>query len=228
MTKLYIHSEGAISWRKLLAEPAKQWKKGYSARSLAYCWEEAKGFPKSVKRVFKKSPFKLFHTIEFVLGIPEHKVDLPPKGGQPSQNDLFVLGRSQGKLVSITVEGKVSESFGEPVSEWGKPMSKGKQVRLDYLCKILELQKEDVMPIRYQLLHRTVSAILEADRFSASSALMLVHSFSQKHEGFDDYLAFTELFCKGAKPNTISYAGRRYGKSLYLGWVTGGKEYLER
>ena len=226
MTKIYTPSKGPDSWKACLAEPAKQWKKGYSARALAHCWEESKGFPKSVKRVFKKSPFKLFHTIEFVMGIPEHKVDLPPRGGRPSQNDLFVLGRSGGKLVSICVEGKVSESFGEPVSEWSKPVSKGKQVRLDYLCKILELQKEDTLSIRYQLLHRTVSALLEAGRFSASSALMLVHSFSQKQQGFDDFLAFADLFCKGAKPNTISYAGRRYGKSLYLGWVTGGKEYL--
>ena len=69
-------------------------KTGYSARSLAYCWEEAQGFPKSVVDVFHSSPFELFHSIEFVLGIPEHKVDLPPKGGRPSQNDIFVLGKS--------------------------------------------------------------------------------------------------------------------------------------
>lgn len=228
MTKFYVQTEGTGSWQKLLASPDKQWKKGYSARSLAYCWEEAQGFPKSVKRIFRKCPFKLFHTIEFVLGIPEYQVQLPPKSGHPSQSDLFVLGRSRGKLVSICVEGKVSETFGERVSEWKKRMNKGKRSRLDYLCNILELQEADVMNIRYQLLHRTLSAVLEADRFSATSALLLVHSFSQKHEGFEDFLEFTELFCKGAKPNTISYAGRRYGKSLYLGWVTGEKEYLNR
>ena len=53
-------------------------KSGNSAKSLAYCWEEAQGFPKSVTDVFQSSP----------------KVDLPPKGGRPSQNDIFVLGKS--------------------------------------------------------------------------------------------------------------------------------------
>lgn len=107
MAKFYVPTEGVESWRKLLAEPDKHWKTGYSARSLAYCWEEAQGFPKSVVDVFQPSPYELFHSIEFLLGIPEHKVDLPPKGGRPSQNDIFVLGKSGDQLVSITVEGKV-------------------------------------------------------------------------------------------------------------------------
>lgn len=228
MTHFYIPSEGSDSWKDFLAEPDKQWKKGYSARALAYCWEEAQGFPKSVRKVFKNCPFKQFHTIEFVLGIPEHKVYLPPKSGHPSQNDLFVLGRSQGKLVSICVEGKVSESFGPLVSEWGKEMSSGKRTRLDFICNILELQKRDIKSIRYQLLHRTVSALLEAERFSAPTALVLVHSFSQENEWFEDYTHFVNLFTKDVKPDSISYAGRRYGKKLYLGWVKGEKQYLTR
>ena len=93
MTKFYIASSDSDSWKEFLAEPDKHWKSGYSARSLAYCWEEAQGFPKSVDDVFQSSPYVLFHSIEFVLGIPEHKVDLPPKGRRPSQNDIFVLGK---------------------------------------------------------------------------------------------------------------------------------------
>ena len=73
MGKFYTPTEGVESWRKLLAEPNKQWRTGYSARSLAYCWEEAQGFPKSVVDVFHSSPYELFHSVEFILGIPEHK-----------------------------------------------------------------------------------------------------------------------------------------------------------
>ena len=73
MTKFYVPSKGPESWQELLAEPDKHWKTGYSARSLACCWEEAQGFPKSVTDVFKLSSFELFHSAEFILGIPEHK-----------------------------------------------------------------------------------------------------------------------------------------------------------
>jgi hypothetical protein len=34
---------------------------------------------------------------------------------------------------------------------------------------------------QYQLLHRTVSAILEARKLNARNALMLIHSFSRKN-----------------------------------------------
>jgi hypothetical protein len=43
MTKFYLPSKGPESWKELLAEPDKHWKTGYSARSIAYCWEEAHG-----------------------------------------------------------------------------------------------------------------------------------------------------------------------------------------
>ena len=227
-TKFHIPSKGPDSWKDFLAEPDKHWKTGYSARSLAYCWEEAQGFPKSVVDVFQSSPCELFHSIEFILGIPEHKVDLPPKGGRPSQNDIFVLGKSGNQLVSITVEGKVNEAFGPTVAEKRKDMSPGVKERLEFLVDLLQLKDKALDPIRYQLLHRTASALIEAERFCASHALMLVHSFSQKHKWFEDYVAFTGLYDVKAELNTIHYAGEFNGKDLYLGWVTGEKEYLQR
>jgi hypothetical protein len=72
LSKFYIPCKCPESWKEFLAGPDKQWKKGYSARALAYCWEEAGGFPKSVTNVFNTSGISLFNTIEFVLGIPEH------------------------------------------------------------------------------------------------------------------------------------------------------------
>jgi len=77
---------------------------------VSYCREEARGFPKSVTNVFNATGISLFNKIEFMLGIPEHKVALPGKG-YDSQNDLFVLAKSGTDLIRITVEGKVSEPF---------------------------------------------------------------------------------------------------------------------
>ena len=227
MAKFYIPSKGPELWKEFLAEPKKQWKTGYSAKSLAYCWEEAQGFPKSVQKVFKEYPYDLFHSIEFLLGIPEHQVPLPG-GSTASQNDIFVLAKSGDELISIAVEGKVSEPFGPTIAEKKKDQSPGVKKRLKFLCYVLGISGKDIDNIRYQLLHRTASALLEADRFCAKHALMLVHSFSQEHQWFEDYAAFAALYGQDPTPNSIVYAGEVHGKNLYLGWVTGEKEYLER
>lgn len=228
MAKFYVPTEGIESWRKLLAEPDKHWRTGYSARSLAYCWEESQGFPKSVTDVFKSSSFEVFHSVEFILGIPEHKVDLPPKGGRPSQNDLFILAKTRDELISIAVEGKVAEPFGPLVSEWVEDASPGKSERLEFLINLLEINNKDISNIRYQLLHRTASALIEAERFCTPHALMLVHSFSQAHEWFEDYAAFAALYGQKAGPGSLVSIGEISGKNLYLGWVTGEPEYLGR
>ncbi len=110
MTNIFIPTQRPEDWRRLLADPDKHWRTRYSAKTLAYCWQSARGFPASVRRVFRKSPFELFHDLELLLAIPERKVPLPGKG-KASFNDLFVLAKSGDDLVSITVEGKVSESF---------------------------------------------------------------------------------------------------------------------
>ena len=215
----FVKTSSPEDWRLQLAEPDKQWEDGYSAKSLAYCWETAKGFPNSVKRVFKKSDYGIFKDIVFLAGFVEHQVPLRGRG-YPSQNDIFVLAKSKKGLISIAVEGKVDESFDKTVKEWRKNESKGKKTRLDYLTKLLQISQDNLEDIRYQLLHRTASAVIEAKRFNASTALMLVHSFSKTHKWFDDYANFASLFGITARLNTIHHAKQRIDDvDLYLGWV---------
>jgi hypothetical protein len=76
MSGIYIPAMKPEDWSRFLAEP-KHWKKGYSAMSLAMCWQEADGFPDSVTAVFNQSDFKQLHDIKLLLAIPEHKVPLP-------------------------------------------------------------------------------------------------------------------------------------------------------
>ena len=130
------------------------------------------------------------------------------------------------------MEGKVNESFGEYVCDWNDG-SQGKKERLSFLCDELGLTtSSNVQKIRYQLLHRTVSAILEAKKFNASNALMLVHAFKDENynpKQFDDYKEFAELYDIEVQLNKIHLA-KKFGKkvSLYLGWVEGNKKYLQR
>jgi len=228
MNKIFVPTKGSKDWKSLLAKPDKHWKTGYSAKALAYCWEEANGFPECVKRVFRNSGIDLFQNIELLLAFPEYKV--PLQGGRrASQNDVFVLARGNDQLVSIMVEGKVSESFDKTIAEWREDASGGKPTRLKFLCGELQLQQDQVDFVRYQLLHRTASAIIEAKRFNAENALMLVHSFSQCDEWFDDYKKFAALFgLDEITPDSLAYAKNIDGIDLYLAWVRGDMRYLEK
>lgn len=221
MSKIYIPTSNAEQWSQFLADP-KHWRQGYSARTLAYSWQEADGFPSEVQTILASQ----FPAIELLFAIPEHKVPLPG-GSRPSQNDIWVLASSQGQLVSIAVEGKVSEPFGPTVQEWQLESSLGKSERLSFLLQVLGISSVPEST-RYQFLHRTASAIIEAQRFKAASAVMIVHSFSQSNEWFQDFAAFVSLMGGSTKRNGIISVGNRSGVALYLAWVQGNEIYLNK
>lgn len=228
MNKIFVPAKDPEDWKSFLAEPDKHWKTGYSAKAIAYCWQEANDFPECVRTVFKKSEIVLFQNIELLLAFPEYRVVLPG-GARPSQNDIFILAKGNNQLVSIMVEGKVSEPFGDTIAQWRKDNSGGKEVRLKFLLEELGLEEsEKIGDIRYQLLHTTASAIIEAKKFKAENALMLVHSFSRSNEWFDDYSGFLGLFNVSAKPDSLVFAKNLNGISLYFGWVKGNDKYLEK
>nr|NIN65500.1 hypothetical protein [Anaerolineae bacterium]NIN93642.1 hypothetical protein [Anaerolineae bacterium] len=217
---VYVPASSANDWKEFLAKPDRQWKAGYSAHALAHAWQEADGFPESVRRVLAKSG--RFTSIELLLAIPEHQVALPG-GRTPSQSDLWVLARTDSGLVSMAVEGKVAEPFGPTVQDWLSDASSGKRKRLKFIRSLLELEGMEIGPIRYQLLHRTASAVLEAPRFHAVQSMMMVHSFSAQDEGFDDYRDFVSLFGAAAELNEVTNAGAVSGTELFFAWVRGSE-----
>jgi hypothetical protein len=227
MTNFYGPANRPEDWQKLLAKPNLHWKSGYSAKSLAHCWTEAKGFPDEVSKTIRLSGYPALTNMEFLLGFPEFDVPLPG-GVRPSQNDVFVLARGNEGLVTITVEGKVSESFDRPIGERFVQPSSGGAARLSYLCNLMQLKREELNNIGYQLLHRSASAVIEAKRFGASHAVMLVHSFSKSLEHFDDYSNFASLFGIQPSPDNLYYAAQLDGIGFYLGWVVGKPSYLTR
>jgi len=234
-TKLYMPMKVPTDFQQFLADKEGHWKTRHSAVAIAYSWSEAEGFPKIIERIFKESPIKLFRSLEMLFGFPEHKVAVGGKGGT-SHSDLFVLAgglaRGKGQLVSIAVEGKAKEDFGRTVRQWldqNKTVANRKK-RLAFLLKTLGLESASVDNIRYQLLHRTASALIEAERFTAPNALMLVHSFSESDVHFDDYKNFVRLFGLNENVSANSIVGPvdRNGIALYFAWVRGDKKYLEK
>ena len=223
MSRILIPSAGPESWKTFLADEG-HWKTGFSAKSLAHCWEAADEIPPEIDSILRTSP--TFVASELLLAIPEHKVRIPG-GSRASQTDLWLLLRAPGGLASVAIEGKVKESFGPTVAEWSEEASSGKEVRLQALKNLLSLS--DVPgEIRYQLLHRTASAILEARRFLAVHAVMLVHSFSQSDEWFDDFKAFSALLGASAEKGKLVQAPSHTQPTLHLGWVRGDAEFLTK
>jgi hypothetical protein len=208
-------------WKRFLAKES-HWKAGHSAMALAQCWEAGKrtGMPPEVQVIFPEA--------KALLAIPELKVDLPPKGGRPSQTDLFVLAQEPQGLVAITVEGKVEESFGPTLEERRQDRSAGVKTRIDFLLTTLGLPGDVSGSIRYQLLHRTVSAVLSARMFGARRAAMLVHSFSPTGTWYDDFAAFARLFNVEPKKGTKLPVGEVQGVDLSMAWCVGSKRYLKR
>jgi hypothetical protein len=224
VTKILVTATSPEDWKQFLAEPEKQWKSGYSARSLAYCWQEAGGIPPEIISVLGQVPS--LKGLKTIFAIPEHKVALPG-GVRDSQNDVWVLGETSSGLVSIAVEGKVSEPFGPTVEEWFENKTAGKEKRLKFLCDELGFEYPPPMNVRYQLLHRTVSAIIEAKCFRIDEAVMVVHSFSKTNEWFEDYQFFLSLFGLKSGINQAVTVKLANEVNLSFAWVHGPEKYLE-
>jgi hypothetical protein len=214
---IYVPSNGPSAWQAFLAEPERHWRTGYSARTLAYCWESAGGLPPEIAAMFD-GPASL------LLALPEHKVPLPG-GRTESQSDIFALIRHGDRTCAATIEGKVDEPFGPTLGEWLAAPSPGKLARLAYLCELLCIDQPPP-EVRYQLLHRTASALIEARRFKTDEAAMIVHSFSRGRKWFDDFVVFAALLGCAATPDTPHVLMLSSGQALRIGWATGDPAFL--
>lgn len=83
MSRIYVPSTGPGSWQAMLADPVKHWRIGYSARTLANCWELSNGLPPEIAAMFDGP-------CDLLLAFPEHKVPLSG-GGRDSQSDVLPL-----------------------------------------------------------------------------------------------------------------------------------------
>lgn len=226
MPRILSFTSGPHDWQALLSDPVKHWKSGYSARTLAHCWEAADGFPAEVSLPFEQCREPLLAAITPLLAIPEFKVPLPG-GTRASQNDIFVLARSMSGPVSIMVEGKVNESFGPTLDEWRNEASAGKEERLNFLLRTLGLGTVPAGSIRYQLFHRAASAIITGEQYRATAAVLLIHSFSQERAGWSDYQAFTRLFGVEAELGQVQRLGSAANVPLFGVWVVGNPLFLQ-
>jgi hypothetical protein len=171
-----------------LAKQERHWKKNFSAYELANSWIRASGIPETVRMVLDTCAE--YEAADLVEAFFERDVDLRTEGRR-SQTDLLALVFAGDAYSVLAIEGKVDETFGPLVSEWRDGTS-GKEKRLSKLCDVLGLEPSQILHLRYQLLHRSVSAIYEAQRYRCERAVMLIHSFSETKSSFQDFVNFAE------------------------------------
>ena len=218
MTKLFYASDVHVPEDVIshLADGERHWRKGFSAYELSHSWVRADGFPAPVSDVLDGC--ESYRDAELVEGFFEKEVDLRTRG-RASQTDLMVFAKVADRYAVVAVEGKVDEPFGPLVGDWNDG-SAGRMARLEALCQTLGLNVTAVEHLRYQLFHRTASAIYEAQRYRCGRALMLVHSFSETDASFDDFVKFaSSMGTPVHRPNSVSPPKMCEGIELRLVWV---------
>jgi hypothetical protein len=217
------------------------WKEGRSAFELTTSWMTAGGFPDRVREVLDQAPE--WRDAQLLDAIFERETQLPGNGA-PSQSDLVAVVRVSGVNAILAVEGKVDEPFGTRLREWlqGEPVPKSNELpvdaaqrarskanrakRFESLCGMLGVGGTGHDDLYYQLFHRTCAAVIEANRFQYTQALMLVHSFTPlaggpRDAGFEAFAGFAKTIgMPVTKPGTISEPKAFTGLQLRLGWAS--------
>ncbi len=186
-------------WQGLAGD--KNWVRAHSAYELACAWQAAHGLPTSIRTALDDSGHEDLKGIELELCLVEKPVFLDTHHA-PSMTDVMAYGHNaKGDAVLVGVEGKANEVFGPRVSAWtrgdnkqhsaGAPLRASRVKRLKFLGKHLGRAIDPNSELRYQLLHRTVSVVLEAQLHGAALGVVVVHAFgADAPDNCDDFVAF--------------------------------------
>jgi len=227
MKRIFVPTRIGSDWQPLLAKPELHWKAGKSAMSAAASWESAASrFPEEIKAALEANGDPRLHELELLLAVPEWEVALPG-GITSSHTDILAVARNQAGLVVAAVEAKVDEEFGPTLGDKRHDPSPGQRERLAFLHETLGLTAPLPDNIRYQLLHRTASAILTARDFHAATAVMVVQSFSPEARWLADY----QEFCQALGVNdAVGVARPVLGVSapaLFVAWCAGDQRFRQ-
>lgn len=226
MKRIFVPTRDGSDWQRLLAKPELHWKPGASAMTTAAAWEDANDrLPPEIRSSLTSTGLPALQDLSLLAAIPEWEVALPG-GNTTSHTDVLALCRNEAGLCVVAVEAKVLEDFGPLVGEKRQQASDNQRLRLAYLHQLLKVDHFDDS-IRYQLLHRTASALLTATDFHATTAIMLIQAFSTPAERQQDFIAF----CAAMRAEQIAERVFRVPgfdrPALYLAWCDGNADFRE-
>lgn len=226
MKRIFIPTHSGSDWQPLLAKPTLHWKKGASAMTTAASWEAAAGaLPPEIAALLDSSGLDALQNLQLLAAFPEWETEL--EGGvTTSKTDVLAICRNDKGLCVVAVEAKVDEEFGPLVEEKRKEASSGQSARLKYLQNLLNIA-ELSGTIRYQLLHRTASALLTARLFHAQTAVMLVQAFGDKESQKKDFTVFSEMLNAREVSAGLYSVPVTDTPTLFLAWCKGEPPFLE-
>jgi hypothetical protein len=223
MNRLHIATRGIASWRERLAHPDEQWRRQYSAFETAVSWEIAAstkaGLPLPIERLFQDTGYL---NPVLMFAVAEHKVALRGGGGASQADVWAVIGSSRGE-VSVAVEAKANESFGDAIlKDWligsGSANSKAnRHDRWEFVRSYLP-HADSYLEARFQMLHRCAAAVIEAKRLGFQHAAFLVQAFGTPDKSFQDYAVFCEALKIPAKRGAMATTSVD-NISLCIGWA---------
>ena len=226
MKRIFIPTRSGSDWQPLLAKPLSQWRKGFSAMTAAASWEAAAGaLPPEITSQFESSGVEVLDRLKLLAAIPEWETELEG-GATTSHTDVLALCRNDSGLCVVAVEAKVNEDFGPLIETKRKDASGGQLARLEYLRLLLNIPSL-TDSVRYQLLHRTASALLTAGLFHARTAVMVVQSFGDKESLRQDFDRFCEMLSAQEIGVGVYSVQMAAPPALFLTWCKGDPQVLE-
>jgi uncharacterized protein DUF6946 len=187
---------------KRLAKP-EDWRRVAStdmrpaAYELAQTWQAAGGIPPGIKKALDDFHAPPISGLSLDVAIVEMPVFVDTKTA--ATTDLMGYARNRAdEPVVLAVEAKAHEPFGLPVRSWlrgevDEPSSNtephpARERRFAFLCERLGFSVDLECGLRYQLLHRTVSAVMEGELHAAAAVVVLIHDFGESAPGnWKDY-----------------------------------------
>lgn len=226
MKRIFVPTRAGNDWQWLLAKPKLHWRTGKSAMTAAASWEHASNdFPPEISGLLDSSLDEDLIGLKLLAAMPEWEVPLPG-GKTTSHTDVLALASNKRGLCVMAVKAKVDENFGPLLQEKRAGTSPGQHCRLRYLHSVLGIAPLDDS-IRYQLLHRTASAIITAREFHAHVAVMVVQSFGTQPSLREDFDTFSRSLSAEDMPGGMKVIPSIRTPRLFLGWCTGDHEFLK-
>jgi len=125
------------------------------------------------------------YDLKLLRGIPEFVTSLPERG-EGRNHDLWLLGRTERESVTVCIEAKADEPFGnDTVAEYRKAALDRRErrestrvpERIDALLDMIGKPQSNWDAVRYQLLTAICGTILQAKADSSTLAVFIVYEF---------------------------------------------------
>jgi len=168
-------------------------------------------------------------------GVPEHVTSLP-ESGEGRNHDLWLLGRIGTESVTVCVEAKADEPFGnDTVSEYRlSAVRRGKQgtptrvpERIDALLAIVGGTLSQWADVRYQLLTGICGTVLQAKADQSGCGVFVVHEFHtgqtiaenlvRNHGDYKVFLGVLGIPADAVSPGSLFGPVRMGGIDFFVG-----------